>query len=647
MYSLIRNAAPKTTESRTGSAFRMYMATLLSVVAAWKVALAFVLMLSISVTQGAQLLLLVPLMQLIGLDVQQGSLGWPAKLVTSVFSTIGVRPTLVTVLCAFMLFTTVLALVRWYQTIFNFKLQEEFAATLRQRLYRAIANTDWLTFSRSRASDFTHALTIEIGRIGAATVLVLGLMSSIVLTGVYVLFAFQLSKTMTTMVFVAGAVLLVVLRNKTRAAQRTGEEVSLASNGLYAAAIEHLAGMKTTKSYGAQDRSAGIFSGVAQKVARMNLNSVRNQADTGFWFGTGSVAILCVLLYAAFEVLSMSAAELLLLLFLFNRIIPLLGGIQQSYQQSLNVLPAFVTVMDTLAHCEKSSDLKGGSREKFKLGEGVRFRDVSFSYDREEKAPAIRDLDLEVRAGETTAIVGPSGAGKSTIADLVLGLIVPDQGHVLVDSMPLGAERLQSWRDQIGYVAQDTFLFNDTVRANLLWAHPEASDEEIDQALRLAAAEEFVSSLPDGLETVLGDRGVRLSGGERQRLSLARGLLRRPSLLILDEATSALDSQNEQRIQGAIEQLHGHMTILVITHRLSTIRRADTIHVLDKGRLVESGNWETLLDGKHGRFEELCKAQGISAESRTDDQGPLSPGALSDQPVEEGESRDLSRARGQ
>jgi ATP-binding cassette subfamily C protein len=612
----------------------MYMATLLSVVAAWKVAVAFVLMLSISVTQGAQLLLLVPLMQLIGLDVEQGSLGWPAKLVTSVFSAIGVRPTLVAVLCAFMLFTTVLALVRWYQTIFNFKLQEEFVATLRQRLYRAIANTDWLTFSRSRASDFTHALTIEIGRIGAATVLALGLMSSIVLTGVYVLFAFQLSKVMTTMVFVAGAVLLLVLRNKMRFAERTGEEVSLASNGLYAAAIEHLAGMKTTKSYGAQDRSAGIFSGVAQKVARMNLNTVRNQADTAFWFGTGSVAILCVLLYAAFEVLSMAAAELLLLLFIFNRIIPLLGGIQQSYQQCLNVLPAFVTVMNTLTRCEKASDLKGRSREKIELGEGVRFRDVSFSYDGEGKAPAIRDLNLDVRAGETTAIVGPSGAGKSTIADLVMGLIVPDQGHVLVDGMPLGAERLQSWRDQIGYVAQDTFLFNDTVRANLLWAHPKASGEEIDQALGLAAADEFVSSLPEGLETVLGDRGVRLSGGERQRLSLARGLLRKPSLLILDEATSALDSENEKRIQSAIDDLHGSMTILIITHRLSTIRGADVIHVLENGRLVESGDWKTLGRRPASRFAALSRAQGIDGGLEPD--GTVNPSSHNDGSGEEG-----------
>ncbi len=165
-----------------------------------------------------------------------------------------------------------------------------------------------------------------------------------------------------------------------------------------------------------------------------------------------------------------------------------------------------------------------------------------------------------------------NGIQESVRGDLVMGLIQPDRGRVLVDRKLLGSELLRSWREQIGYVAQDTFLFNDTVRANLLWACPKAGEEEIWQALKLAATAGFVFELPEGPETVLGNRGVRLSGGERQRLALARALLREPSLLILDEATSALDSENERRIQKAIDGLHGSMTILVTTHRLSTVR---------------------------------------------------------------------------
>jgi ATP-binding cassette, subfamily C, bacterial len=590
------------------SILRTYIATLVGAMS-WKVALAVALTLCLSATQGAQLLLLVPLMQLVGLDVQQGSVGWLAELVSSVFATVGVRPTLITVLGAFLLFTAGLELIARWQTTFNFKLQQDFVASLRQRLYRAIANTEWLTFSRRRSSDFTHALSTELDRVGDATMYLLRLITDAILACVYVLLALRLSAGLTTLVFVSGAVLLVLLRGKTRAARWTGEDISLATNGLYAAAIEHLSGMKTVKSYGVEGRNADIFSRLVDTVAQVRLNAIRNYAGTRFWFAIGSAMILSVTLFVSLEVLGISTAGLLLLLFLFHRIIPLFKDGQQNYQQFLNGLPAFAGVMEMQGWCEAAAEPKVERQEEVELKDSIRFEGVSFGYHGEGGIPAIAGLDLEIRAAETTAIVGPSGAGKSTVADLVIRLIVPDRGQVLVDEVPLSPERMRSWRAQIGYVAQDTFLFHDTVRANLLWARPEATDEEIWRALRSAAAEKFVSALPAGMETVVGDRGVRLSGGERQRLALARALLREPSLLILDEATSALDSENEKRIQSAIEELHGRMTILVITHRLSTIRGADVIHVLERGRRVESGDWDTLGHREAGRFSTLRRAQ--------------------------------------
>ncbi len=300
-----------------------------------------------------------------------------------------------------------------------------------------------------------------------------------------------------------------------------------------------------------------------------------------------------------------------MLLFLFYRIIPLFNSAEQSYQQFTNALPTFAGILEMQARCEAAAEPKAERAEEITLRGGIRLEGVSFAYEGENGAPAISGLDLTIRAGETTAIVGPSGAGKSTVADLVTGLVVPDRGRVLVDGTPLQAGVMQSWRRQIGYVAQDTFLFHDTVRSNLLWARPDADDQEIRWALRSAAAEEFVSQFPEGMETVVGDRGVRLSGGERQRLALARALLRQPSLLILDEATSALDSENEKRIQSAIEELRGQMTILMITHRLSTVRSADVIYVLERGSLVETGDWDTLINKEHGRFRAMCGVQDV------------------------------------
>jgi ATP-binding cassette subfamily C protein len=217
-----------------------------------------------------------------------------------------------------------------------------------------------------------------------------------------------------------------------------------------------------------------------------------------------------------------------------------------------------------------------------------------------------------VPVGEVVALVGPSGAGKSTIADLMTGLLTPDSGRVTVDGVVLDETRARAWREQVGYVSQDTYLFHDTVRANLMWARPGASEAEVREALGLAAAEQFVDALAAGLDTVIGERGASISHGERQRLALARALLRHPRLLILDEATNSLDAHNEQRILDTIERLRGGLTIVMIAHRIAAVRRADRIYVVERGTIVESGSWNELCAREHGRFRALCESQGIA-----------------------------------
>jgi ATP-binding cassette subfamily C protein len=221
-------------------------------------------------------------------------------------------------------------------------------------------------------------------------------------------------------------------------------------------------------------------------------------------------------------------------------------------------------------------------------------------------------LSLVIPAGKIVALVGPSGAGKSTIADILMGLVAPDSGTLRLDGRPLGPESVRGWRDRIGYVAPDTFLFHDTIRANLKWARPDASQDEMLAALRQASAFDFVAGLSDGLDTIVGDRGMLLSQGERQRLALARAFLRRPSMLILDEATNSLDSENEGRVLDAIESRRGELTVVLIAHRLSTIRWADLIYVVEGGKVVESGNWSSLSALRDGRFRALWEAQSLT-----------------------------------
>jgi ABC-type multidrug transport system fused ATPase/permease subunit len=219
---------------------------------------------------------------------------------------------------------------------------------------------------------------------------------------------------------------------------------------------------------------------------------------------------------------------------------------------------------------------------------------------------------MTIKKGEMTAIVGESGSGKSTLIDLLIGFYEPDKGVIYVDKKPLQELDIYSFRRHIGYVPQDTILFNDTVKNNLLWSDEKATEKEIIEVCKLANADEFIVNLSDGYDTVVGERGARLSGGERQRIALARALLRRPELLILDEATSALDSRSELFIKSAIEHISNQTTIVVIAHRLSTIVKADWIYVLKDGYLIEQGTFTELLN-KNGKFGYMAQLQGVTS----------------------------------
>ena len=598
----------------TASINKSFTATLLGEMSG-RVALVLALMLLVSLIEGVGLILLIPLLGLTGINVQQGTVGAIDGFVSAAFNMAGLRPTLLSVLAVYVLITIALSFLQRWQTVSSASLEYDFVNRLRRRLYTTITNASWLSFTRDKASAFTHALTTELDRVDMATYSLLAMIVNAAVAAVYVLLALRLSVVMTVLVFVCGAVLLLVLKGKTRAARLRGEELSAATGEMYSAATEHLGGMKVVKAYNAEQRNISIFSEMTTRVAGIYSASARNYANVKFWFDTGAVLILGLILYVSLEMASMPVAGVLVLLFLFARIMPKLSTIQQNYQHFVHALPAFAAVREIEARCLAESDPVTTDAEPVLFRQSVKLDHVDFEY--EPDGFRLQALDLTIPFGDMTAIVGQSGAGKSTIADLVMGLVAPGRGRVLIDGTALEARLIKSWRDQIGYVAQDTFLFHDTVRANLLWARPEATEEEMWQALKLAAADEFVKALPQGLETVLGDRGVRLSGGERQRIALARALLRKPQLLILDEATSALDSENEKRILAAIEELHGRLTILIIAHRLSTIRQADYIYLIERGRLIEHGDWTSLITKEGGRFQAFYKAQSLEIISDT------------------------------
>jgi subfamily B ATP-binding cassette protein MsbA len=294
-----------------------------------------------------------------------------------------------------------------------------------------------------------------------------------------------------------------------------------------------------------------------------------------------------------------------------------LGMASQSLRQLANLQTVFAEGMSAARRLFTALDVEPEVREEtgahpLPMGEAtIRFEQVGFAYG-PAGAPTLSDVSFEVRRGETVALVGPSGGGKSTILNLIPRFYDPTSGRVLVDGHDLRHVTLPSLRDQIALVTQEPFLFDDTIRANIAYARPNASQAEIEQAASEAAAHDFILALPQGYETSVGEAGARLSGGQRQRIAIARAFLKDAPILLLDEATSALDTESEAQVQAALKRLMAGRATILIAHRLSTVRGADRIYVIDKGRIVETGDHRSLVR-KRGLYARLATSQDLDA----------------------------------
>ena len=582
-----------------------------SVVAAMpgRFALAAVLTVVAAFVEGLGLALLIPLLALVGLDVGGGSVAAVMDAFEGAVRALGLELSLALVLTLYAgLVITGATLSRW-AALASATVSHGYAAGLRAELQESLARASWLFHTRSRGSHLTQVLTSEASRVVMATDALLALVVRVATTTVYVVAAMLIAPALTLLVAVLGSGAFVALRSRTRAVHGLGRQIVAANAAMYDAIGEDLGGLKLIKGHGVEGRSIGAFAELAQRVADLYVASARAQLGTAFAMRTASVLILSGLVFGAVTWFGLAPAGLLVLIYVFARLAPLIQGLQTSLQNFVANVPAHAEVTSLLQAAQAASEHVAGSDAVTEVRDAIVVDCVSFGYEAETRV--LRDLTLRIDAGTTTAIVGPSGSGKSTLADLLIGLLRPDSGSIAVDGRALEPTWLQAWRSSIGYVPQDAFVFHASIRNNLRATSPTASDAELWQALDDASARGFVERLPLGLDTVLGDRGVRISGGERQRIALARAMLRRPAMLVLDEATSNLDVDNERRVQAAVESLRGRLTIVMIAHRLATVRSADRIHVLDAGRVVESGDWDTLVADPAGRFRAMCVEQGI------------------------------------
>lgn len=557
--------------------------------------LALFLLVMIGLTEGVGLLMLVPFLSLLGVG-QEGSTNIIVSTTEQVFSSLNLSLTLSTVLILYIaLITFRSVLIRWREILLS-EIRLGFVDHLRGRLYEAIGKANWVFLSKKRTSDLTHVLTSDINRIASGTHSLLGILVTSFIALVYIGVAIQLSWVMTLLALASGAVLLLLLWPQVRKAKTLGQNLTKANRNVFGTVSDFLDGIKLAKSYAAEERYSRSFSDSLIKLRTQLLGFTRSNSFAQMMFQIGAAVALSGLLYISAVVIKVPGAELLVLIIIFSRLLPLLSSLQSSYQQIVHMLPAFTSAMQIQQESEAHAEvMRSPSAWQPIVKNAITLDKLAFRYNAKEADYVLHDISIAIPANHTLGIVGPSGAGKSTLADIYAGLIEPNAGTMMIDGHKLLPDDYYQWRKAVAYVPQETFLFHDSIRNNLLWANPNASEEELNKALKLAAAETFVSKLPQGLDTVVGDRGIRLSGGERQRIALARALLAKPLLLILDEATSALDTEHERQIQQAIENLQGELTIIIIAHRLSTIQHADQIVVIEDGRVIEKGTWDELM----------------------------------------------------
>ncbi|MEX2466130.1 MAG: ABC transporter ATP-binding protein [Gemmatimonadota bacterium] len=486
---------------------------------------------------------------------------------------------------------------------------------LRNAVYEHLVNLDLVFFGRVRMGQIVSRLTTEVEQVRTLVTselsrLVSAMFEFAVAVTAMLLISWKL--TLAAFVVIPGAMviwgpLVSVLRRRDRRVLHLGGEVN-------AHLQETLAGIRLVKSSSSEDRERARFEGLTGGYFRQFLRAELARAAAAPMTEMLAAAGTGVLLwYGARLVLTgdLAGAEFVGFLGLSLK---LYAPVKNVAKFPATAQPGLIAVERVFEFLDAPVEIRDvpDPRPLVDFEQEIAFEDVSFAYRADE--PVLEGVSFRVPKGAVVAIVGPSGAGKSTVVDLVGRFFDVTSGRVLVDGHDVREVRLRDLRGLLGIVSQETVLFHDTVRANIAYAAPDASDEQIEAAARAAHAHAFIQEMSDGYDTVVGERGVELSGGQRQRIAIARALLKDPPVLIFDEATSSLDTESERLIQDAIERLLEGRTVFVIAHRLSTVQRADEILVMERGRIVERGTHAALME-RGGAYRRLYEMQFRDPES--------------------------------
>jgi subfamily B ATP-binding cassette protein MsbA len=506
--------------------------------------------------------------------------------------------------------------IGYFAAVYMRKAEVSLVNRLYKKIFEQLQALSLSFYSTARSGEILNTLTSEVSQL-QTTIRAFGLIltkGSVVV--VYAVIAVWISWPLTLISILLFSLVAAGIANLTRRIREASFTITSARRQITSRATEILNGIRTIKAFAAQDfERKQFYQATDDYVAAVETIATRSAIIRPLSEAFASTILIgmVILGIAVFvENGTMQVSALLTFLFLLFRMVPAIQELN-SANATITALQGSIHSIKEFLRTDNKPYLQNGYRTFEGLHRAIEIVGVDFGYDPDN--PVLRDITLTIEKGTTVALVGASGAGKSTLADLIPRFYDPTGGEILLDGIPLKEFDINSVRRRMAIVSQDTFIFNTSVRENVAYGSENATEAEIIEATKLANAYGFITELPEGLDTVLGDRGVRLSGGQRQRIAIARALLKNPEILILDEATSALDSVSEKLIQASLEKLAAGRTVIAIAHRLSTIANADKVVVMEQGKIIEQGNYQDLLSRK-GSLWNYHQMQSSTAQSR-------------------------------